>query len=308
MLLRDELKAYDNTEDRLEGFKKAIILQFNRYRSKESKLVEFDLLQQGKEYPELALSQDDDYQYENEEVSLALVDEILIELGLSDKQLKIHEKHVVDYDCLIFYYSLSEFWNLLINLSDYDFFVAMIFLLHKEEKRKSIKKLRDIVIGEINRFDIKYMEIKNKKVFIAMSFDPLMKPVRDVIQEVVRGFKLDPILIDEKEHNNQIVPEMIMEIEQSVVLIADLTQHKQGVYYEAGYAHAKGKEVIFSCRDSEYENRHFDISHINTIKWEDFIDLEEKLNKRLKATLYKIKNDHTTNFNLISNESNTLFS
>ena len=42
----------------------------------------------------------------------------------------------------------------------------------------------------------------------------------------------------EEEHNNQIVPEIFYEIRQSNYIIADLTGHRNGVYYEAGYAEA----------------------------------------------------------------------
>ncbi|MDQ0195833.1 nucleoside 2-deoxyribosyltransferase [Paenibacillus wynnii] len=291
MLLKDELKAYDNTEDRLAGFKKAIILQFSNYRSEQYKYAKFELFQEGVEHPDLGLIQDDDYQFDNEEVSVHLVNEVIIELGLSDLKFGIQEKHNTDYECLTFSYRLDDLWHHLVELSDFDFFVSMVILLRKAESRKSIRELLAIVSNEIKRFEIKLPDKKNEKVFIAMSFDSSMIQLREAIHEVVRQFHLDPIFIDEKEHNNQIVPEMIMEIEQCVLIIADLTHHKHGVYYEAGYAHAKGKEVIFSCKDTDYEGRHFDISHINTIKWESPNDLKDKLHKRLEATLYKMENN-----------------
>lgn len=290
MLLRDELATYDNSDKKLDGFKKAIILRFYRHRIEQYKRVKYELFQEGIEDPELHLFEDEDYQFDNEEVSVNLVHEILIELGVWDSNLQIQEKHSTEYDCLTFGYKFDDFWKVLADLSDFDFFVAMVILINKAESRKCIRELLSIVNDEINRFGIKLPVKKNEKVFIAMSFDPSMKQVRDSINEVVRRFQLEPIFIDEKEHNNQIVPEMLMEIEQSIILIAELTHHKQGVYFEAGYALAKDKEVIYCCRDTDYENRHFDISHINTIKWEGYDDLKDKLSKRMEATMYKIKN------------------
>ena len=42
-----------------------------------------------------------------------------------------------------------------------------------------------------------------------------------------------------------------------------------GVYFEAGYANSKGKEVICTCYDDEasQKRRHFDIMQLNTIFW-----------------------------------------
>ena len=86
-----------------------------------------------------------------------------------------------------------------------------------------------------------------------------------------------------KEHNNQIVPEIFKEIDDSEFVIADLTGHRGGVYYEAGYAMAKEKTVILSCRDGE--NTHFDVAQINTIYWQNEDDLFERLIRRIKATV-----------------------
>ena len=36
--------------------------------------------------------------------------------------------------------------------------------------------------------------------------------------------------------------------EESAFVIADLTGGRGGVYYEAGYAMAKGKQIILSCK------------------------------------------------------------
>ncbi len=57
------------------------------------------------------------------------------------------------------------------------------------------------------------------------------------------------------------------------------------VYYEAGYAAAKGKPIILSCRKNEQKEVHFDVAQINTIFWEDEIDLQERLEKRICATV-----------------------
>lgn len=116
-----------------------------------------------------------------------------------------------------------------------------------------------------------------------MSFDEDLKVVREYISKVIKDEGLTPLLIDSKEHNNQIVPEIFSEIDKAKFVIADLTHHKTGVYYEAGYAKGKGKEVIFTCSRADFENRHFDVAQTNTIVWETPVELSERLAKRIEA-------------------------
>ena len=54
-------------------------------------------------------------------------------------------------------------------------------------------------------------------------------------------------------------------------------------YYEAGYAVAKGKDLILCCKDGE--NPHFDVAQINTIFWKDEQSLKDKLVRRIRATI-----------------------
>ena len=81
-----------------------------------------------------------------------------------------------------------------------------------------------------------------------------------------------------------------MKISGSVILknafvIADLTGQRGGVYYETGYAVAKDKLLILSCKKSTEEKPHFDVAQINTIFWEDEGNLYSRLTKRIKATI-----------------------
>lgn len=43
-------------------------------------------------------------------------------------------------------------------------------------------------------------------------------------------------IIDEKEHNNQIVPELFYEIDHSQFLVVDITYPNNDAYFETGYA------------------------------------------------------------------------
>jgi len=125
------------------------------------------------------------------------------------------------------------------------------------------------------------------QAFVAMWFSSEMDIARDSIKRAINDSGYIPIIIDEKEHNRQIVPEIFYEIQRSRFLIADLTGHRNGVYYEAGYAQGLGKEVILTCCESAFKERHFDVAQISTIVWTDADDLYMRLLRRIEATVGK---------------------
>lgn len=170
---------------------------------------------------------------------------------------------------------------------DLEFCYGLLLLISKIDENQKInyEYVLNIKHG-LAEYDLEKcleMIVVPKKVFVAMWFDEEMKVARAKIENaiVVCGYK--PILIDAKEHNNQIVPEIFKEINDSVFIVADLTGQRGGVYYEVGYATAKGKQVILSCK--EEEKTHFDVAQINTIYWKDEDDLYKRLVNRIKATI-----------------------
>jgi nucleoside 2-deoxyribosyltransferase len=134
----------------------------------------------------------------------------------------------------------------------------------------------------------KHLEVKQG--FIAMSFKPEAESIRNSFKTAIKAAGFMPMVIDEKEHNHQIVPELLMEIERSKFLVLDVTYPNYGAYYEAGYALALGKEVIICCdkkvfSDYKYERPHFDIAQTSQIRWNSEEELIERLIKRIKATV-----------------------
>lgn len=125
-----------------------------------------------------------------------------------------------------------------------------------------------------------------KNVFIAMSFAPEMSKVREAIRTAIINCGYTPRIMDEIEHNHQIVPEMLYEIREARFVIAELTGHNNGAYFEAGYALGFGKDVIQVCQRSKFnEDGHFDVKQVNSVLWEDTDDLTQKLIARIKATI-----------------------
>ena len=131
-----------------------------------------------------------------------------------------------------------------------------------------------------------------KQGFVAMRFGEQTSQIREGFRQAISDAGYSMRAIDEKEHNNQIVPEIFYEIERSKFVVVDVTYPNYGAYYEAGYAYGLGKEVIVCCskeafdnKDGTFERPHFDISQKSMVIWDDIEDLKSRLTKRIQATV-----------------------
>lgn len=125
----------------------------------------------------------------------------------------------------------------------------------------------------------------SKTAFVAMHFSSEMHPAREKIMMAIEASGFIPVIMDLKEHNNQIVPEILYEIRKSRFLVADFTNQRGGVYYEAGYAEGLGIPVIAMCCQTDFDNVHFDIRQKNTIFWSNVDEIQERLIRRISATV-----------------------
>lgn len=128
--------------------------------------------------------------------------------------------------------------------------------------------------------------------FVAMQFGADTAEIREGFRQAISDAGYLMRAIDEKEHNNQIVPEIFYEIEHSKFVVVDVTFPNHGAYYEAGYAQGLGKQVIVCCKKEVFDNKegkyqrpHFDISQKSMVIWEDIEDLKVRLKKRIEATV-----------------------
>jgi nucleoside 2-deoxyribosyltransferase len=81
------------------------------------------------------------------------------------------------------------------------------------------------------------------------------------------------------------IDKIIADIRKSALLVADLTEHRQGVYFEAGFALGLGVPVIWTCRDDHKDKIHFDTRQYNCIFWRTPEELKERLINRIEATI-----------------------
>ena len=134
------------------------------------------------------------------------------------------------------------------------------------------------------------VEIESDQAFVAMWFDDSMFEAYELgIEKAIRTSGYRPMRIDRKEHINKIDDEIIAEIRRSRFLIADFTSQptnpRGGVYFEAGFALALGKPVIWTCRQDLIEHIHFDTRQFNHIVWTNPSELSERLTNRIGAVL-----------------------
>jgi hypothetical protein len=106
--------------------------------------------------------------------------------------------------------------------------------------------------------------------FVAMSFDEgLTEAWTGGFDPAIRAAGFRPLRIDNKEYVGGVSDEIIAEIRESNFVVADYTQQRNGVYFEAGLALGLGLTVIPTCRADEISKLHFDIKHLNTLPWAD---------------------------------------
>jgi nucleoside 2-deoxyribosyltransferase len=69
--------------------------------------------------------------------------------------------------------------------------------------------------------------------------------------------------VDEEPHSDNIIFRIMAEIKNSRFVVADVTEQKNGVYFEAGYALGLGLPVIWTVRKDDAKNVHFDTAQYN---------------------------------------------
>lgn len=215
---------------------------------------------------------------------------------------------------------LDNLLNFLFSLQDYegsqikiyekinhDTFLVKLYFINQKEYMFYLSTLKDMELitfdiatnqfgtdGINIKFTYKGLEYiiglqeegsKSKNCFVAMSFSESMHVTRQMIKQIIDNCGYIPVLIDEINYGSDITinDAIISNIKSCKFLIADFTNHKHGVYFEAGYALGKNKPVIYLCFQDDFKNSHFDTNHYPHIVYKDLHDLQEKLTLKIQA-------------------------
>ena len=124
------------------------------------------------------------------------------------------------------------------------------------------------------------------QVFVAMWFSDEMERVyEEAIDPAIRAAGLTPYLVGQGKSPDRIEDEAETAIRRTRLVIADFT-HDPGtgvrgsVYYEAGFARALYKPIIYTAKIGS--DVHFNVDHFLRIEWEDANDLLPRLTQRIR--------------------------
>lgn len=142
----------------------------------------------------------------------------------------------------------------------------------------NFKKDYSIIIEEI-----KSIVRSRRQAFVVMKLGDktLDSAYEGVMIPTLDNSGFSAVRIDSFENSGKIKNQILDEIYNSEVVLADLTGERPNCYYEAGYAYALGKEVILTAKNGT--NVHFDLIANRIIFWDTESDLRVALNNRLKA-------------------------
>lgn len=152
----------------------------------------------------------------------------------------------------------------------------------------------------------KIRESKSKQIFVSMQFDNESKPryeaIKEAVSEINRSYnleiKLREIRIDEfnQGHSYKIDDQILKLIDDSGLLIADLTTENINVYHELGFLMGlnQGRDktqenfILLEQNGKEDSNVGFNIRAYQQLRFNDTLELKNKLIESLEA-YYKLK-------------------
>jgi nucleoside 2-deoxyribosyltransferase len=134
--------------------------------------------------------------------------------------------------------------------------------------------------------EIGISELRGNQAFVAMAFRQDTDEIRDdALLPALTDCGYVPLVMSLLEHNGTIDDRIVREIRRSSLLVADVTHHSHGVYFEAGLAIGLGIPVIWTCKLDDLSGAHFDTRQYNHVVWESVEDLRVKLVTRIRATV-----------------------
>lgn len=162
------------------------------------------------------------------------------------------------------------------------------FLNKHEATEEFVNEIQILAASESSRSLIQRALAKTERIiFVVMKFgDPLIDSAFEgVIKPLGEEFGYRVIRVDELQDSGNITLQILEHISSSRLIIADLTGERPNCYYEAGFAHALGKEMIFCINSSS--DIHFDLAAYRFITWATEAEYRKKLKARLESIAEK---------------------
>lgn len=141
----------------------------------------------------------------------------------------------------------------------------------------------------IHKFTV---ENVSRKAFVVMQFEKDFDDLyKGVIEPVCKEYGYEVIRADESFSTGIIIQDIIKLINESSIIIADITPDNPNVFYEVGYSHALKKSTILLNEKNKREKLPFDISSFRTIFYDNSIGGKTEIENRLKMFLENINDN-----------------
>ena len=125
------------------------------------------------------------------------------------------------------------------------------------------------------------------KAFVAMQFsEPYNEDYRDAVEPLVKEIGFEPLRIDDVYGPGIIVNDIINNLSESSIVLAEISEKNANVYYELGLAHAFGKPTLLMA--TKGTSLPFDVGAHRCIFYENTIAGRGKLQASLKHSLMSL--------------------
>lgn len=125
------------------------------------------------------------------------------------------------------------------------------------------------------------------KAFVAMQFsEPYNEVYRDAVEPLVKEIGFEPVRIDDVHGPSIIINDIINNLSESSIVIAEISEKNANVYYELGLAHAFGKPTLLLA--TKGTSLPFDVASHRCIFYENTIPGRTRLQASLKHSLMSL--------------------
>lgn len=187
---------------------------------------------------------------------------------------------------------------------------SMMFALTDEELRYNIGALESLKYLQRVNNHVSYVQVSpagwkrfdrltqrlapfENPVFVAMWYGgsesemEMMKRLYEAgLSKGIRAAGFNPLRQDMDEKNNDYIMDKVLKnLVIAPFVVADFTNNRNGVYFEAGYARGLGKEVIHTCKKESFPEAHFDTKQLNHILYDEPSQVWKPLRNRIIRTV-----------------------
>ena len=128
----------------------------------------------------------------------------------------------------------------------------------------------------------------SKNIFVAFNFEEGLSEIFNTyVKEAIEalGFNYTIVTQNTTTHDKAISDEIIAKLKSSRIVIADFTNHRNSVYFEAGFAMGMKIPIIWTCREGHENDLSFDTRQYPHLVWIDGEDLKKQISDRIQVII-----------------------